>query len=117
MASSSSSSHSQKSIDRGFSGIEPPGMRRKVSESTTLYDVFINHRGSDSKQTLPLPLYESLEELGIRAFLDKEEMELGQSFPSAIETAINSVLVHIAIISKRYAESPWCLEELVLMQH
>ncbi|GLJ34569.1 hypothetical protein SUGI_0695320 [Cryptomeria japonica] len=116
MASSASSSHSQKSIDRGFSGIEPPGMRRKVSESTTLYDVFINHRGPDSKQTLALPLYQSLEELGIRAFLDKEEMELGQSFPSAIQTAINSALVHIAIFSKGYAESPWCLAELLLMQ-
>ncbi|XP_059063766.1 disease resistance protein Roq1-like isoform X2 [Cryptomeria japonica] len=115
MASSSSSSHSKKRKD-GFSGIEPPGTRRKASDSTTLYDVFINHRGPDSKQTLALPLYESLEELGIRAFLDKEEMELGQSFPSAIETAINSALVHIAIISKRYAESPWCLQELILMQ-
>ncbi|XP_057837026.2 probable 2' cyclic ADP-D-ribose synthase BdTIR [Cryptomeria japonica] len=40
---------------------------------------------------------------------------LGDSFPSTIETAIRSAAVHIAILSKGYAESPWCLEELDLM--
>ncbi|XP_057813976.2 disease resistance protein Roq1-like [Cryptomeria japonica] len=44
-------------------------------------------------------------------------MELGHSFPSTIETAIRSAAIHIAIFSKGYAESPWCLAELVLMLH
>ncbi|GLJ34634.1 hypothetical protein SUGI_0696630 [Cryptomeria japonica] len=114
---SSSLSPQPKDEYHAFSGIEPQGIRRKVSKSTTLYDVFINHRGPDSKYSLALPLYTSLKELGIRAFLDKEEMELGQSFPSTIETTIHSAAVHIAIFSKRYAESPWCLAELVLMLH
>ncbi|GLJ33699.1 hypothetical protein SUGI_0677400 [Cryptomeria japonica] len=98
-----------------FSGIEPPGRKRKVCESSTLFDVFINHRGPDVKQTLAAQLYNSLTQLGIWTFLDSEEKELGTSFASIIDTAIRSAKVHIAIFSKRYAESPWCLDELVLM--
>ncbi|KAH9288601.1 hypothetical protein KI387_032718, partial [Taxus chinensis] len=94
-----------------FSGIEP----RKVDESRRLYDVFINHRGPDVKDTLVTQFYNSLRELGISAFLDSKEKELGNSLPSTIETAIRSAAVHIAIFSKKYAESPWCLAELVLM--
>ncbi|XP_059064113.1 disease resistance protein RML1B-like [Cryptomeria japonica] len=112
---SSSSSYQQNHELNAFSGFEPPGNRRKVSESAILYDVFINHRGPDVKQTLAARLYNSFEQLGIRAFLDSKEKELGNSFPSIIETAICSAKVHIAIFSKTYAESPWCLAELVLM--
>ncbi|GLJ33362.1 hypothetical protein SUGI_0671170 [Cryptomeria japonica] len=112
---SSSSSYQQNHELNAFSGFEPPGNRRKVSESAILYDVFINHRGPDVKQTLAARLYNSFEQLGIRAFLDSKEKELGNSFPSIIEIAICSAKVHIAIFSKTYAESPWCLAELVLM--
>ncbi|KAH9288600.1 hypothetical protein KI387_032717 [Taxus chinensis] len=118
---SSSSSHQQNEEPHNdqehhaFSGIEPPGIRRKVDESRRLYDVFINHRGPDVKDTLATQLYNSLRELGISAFLDSKEKELGDSLPSTIETAIRSAAVHIAIFSKKYAESPWCLAELVLM--
>ncbi|XP_057846636.1 disease resistance protein Roq1 isoform X2 [Cryptomeria japonica] len=53
----------------------------------------------------------------MQAFLDSQEKEFGDSFISAIETAICSASVHVAIFSKGYAESPWCLAELVLMLH
>ncbi|GLJ57081.1 hypothetical protein SUGI_1293520 [Cryptomeria japonica] len=112
---SSSSSHQQNRESKVFSGIEPDGKRRKVEESATLFDVFINHRGTDVKQTLATQLYNSLDQLGIWAFLDSEEKDLGSSFPSMIETAIRSAKVHVAIFSPRYAESAWCLAELVLM--
>ncbi|GLJ33674.1 hypothetical protein SUGI_0676750 [Cryptomeria japonica] len=112
---SSSSSHQQNQMSNAFSGIEPPGDRREVSESSSLFDVFINHRGPDVKQTLATELYNSLGQIGIRAFLDSEEKEFGNYFPSTIETAIGYAKVHIAIFSKRYAESAWCLAELVLM--
>ncbi|XP_057871792.2 disease resistance protein Roq1-like [Cryptomeria japonica] len=111
----SSSSHQHDVEHRAFSGIEPDTKRRKVSESSRLFDVFINHRGPDAKETLAVPLYSSLQELRLQAFLDREEMELGDYFPSTIETAIRSASVHIAIFSERYAESAWCLTELILM--
>ncbi|GLJ07538.1 hypothetical protein SUGI_0069300 [Cryptomeria japonica] len=76
------------------------------------YDVFINHRGPDTKPNLAQQLYDSLQEAGIRAYLDAPETELGDSFSSAIWNAISSAAVHIAIFSQRYAESAWCLAEL-----
>ncbi|KAH9289089.1 hypothetical protein KI387_033206, partial [Taxus chinensis] len=112
---SSSSSHQQNEERHALSGIQPPGIRRKVDESSKLFDVFINHRGPDVKNTLATQLYNSLQELGIKAFLDSKEKELGDSFPSTIETAIRSAAVNVAIFSKRYAESAWCLAELVLL--
>lgn len=98
-----------------FSGIEPSNSRRKIEESSRVFDVFINHRGPDVKSTLATQLYNSLKALSIPAFLDSEEKERGVPFISTIETAIRSASVHIAIFSKTYAESDWCLRELVLM--
>ncbi|GLJ33373.1 hypothetical protein SUGI_0671360 [Cryptomeria japonica] len=112
---SSSASHQHNVEHIAFSEIEPDTKRRKVSESSRLFDVFINHRGADAKETLAAHLYNSFQELGLRAFLDCKEKELGDYFPSTIETAIRSASVHIAIFSERYAESAWCLAELVLM--
>lgn len=42
-----------------------------------------------------------LAEWGFLVFLDSQEMELGNSFPSTIMNAIYSASVHIAIFSKR----------------
>ncbi|GLJ33403.1 hypothetical protein SUGI_0672260 [Cryptomeria japonica] len=110
MASTSSSGQ-----QNAFSGIDPYFKRRPLQESSSLFDVFINHRGSDVISTLATQLCNSLERLGIRAFLDEEEMELGDYFSSTLKKIIRSAKVHIAIFSKRYAEAPWCLAKLVLM--
>ncbi|XP_057855495.2 TMV resistance protein N isoform X2 [Cryptomeria japonica] len=91
------------------------GEKIRSSASPKLYDVFINHRGPDVKETLALELYNSLEMAGIRTFLDCKEMELGDLFPSTIQNAIYSASVQIPIFSRRYAESVWCLAELALM--
>jgi len=79
------------------------------------YDVFLNHRGTDVKNTLASHLYHSLSEHGLRVFFDKEESQKGNRINSEIENAIKVVPVHIAIFSTGYAESEWCLAELVLM--
>ncbi|XP_059063982.1 disease resistance protein RUN1 isoform X3 [Cryptomeria japonica] len=79
------------------------------------YDVFINHRGPDVKHTLAASLYNTLTGMGLRVFLDKEELELGDFLPTEIEEAMRSASLHIAIFSKNYAQSPWCLAELSFM--
>ncbi|KAH9290046.1 hypothetical protein KI387_034163, partial [Taxus chinensis] len=112
---SSSSSHQQISDLNAFSGISSQRIRRRLCGSSKLYDVFINHRGPDVKETLAKNIYKSLQELQLSAFLDSEELELGDVFPSNIETAIRSSSVHIAIFSEGYADSAWCLAELYLM--
>eukprot|EP01018_Ginkgo_biloba_P005109 Gb_04246 [translate_table: standard] len=76
------------------------------------YDVFINHRGPDVKNTLADTLYEFLKSAGVRAFLDREELQRGEVLNNTIADAISNASVHIAILSKRYCESSWCLDEL-----
>ncbi|GLJ34135.1 hypothetical protein SUGI_0686280 [Cryptomeria japonica] len=79
------------------------------------YDVFINHRGIDVKQTFATVLYDSLNAMGLRVFLDSRELKLGDFLPLEIEAAMRSASLHIIIFSQNYAQSPWCLAELSYM--
>ncbi|GLJ33276.1 hypothetical protein SUGI_0669470 [Cryptomeria japonica] len=89
--------------------------RPTMPERKLPYDVFINYRGPDVKHTLAAGLYNTLTVMGLRVFLDKEELELGDFLPTEIEEAMRSASLHIAIFSQNYAESPWCLAELAFM--
>lgn len=86
-----------------------------ASTSYGKWDAFINHRGVDVKNTFASHLYRRLTSYGLRVFLDRDELEEGENFPSQIEQAIRGASLHIAIFSPRYAQSTWCLQELVLM--
>lgn len=79
------------------------------------YDVFINHRGTDVKNTMADTLYEILKFAGVRGFLDREELGRGEALSHTIADAISTASVHIAILSRRYCESSWCLDELCQM--
>ncbi|XP_059065776.1 TMV resistance protein N-like [Cryptomeria japonica] len=79
------------------------------------YEVFINHRGVDTKHTLATSIYNALNGIGLKVFLDEKELELGNFITAEIEEAMRTSLIHIAIFSPRYAESPWCLAELSYM--
>eukprot|EP00253_Pinus_taeda_P003101 PITA_03101 len=79
------------------------------------YDVFINHRGPDVKKTFASHLYRRLQSYGLRVFLDQPELQRGEYLTPQIEGAIGSASVHVAVFSSGYAESTWCLKELVLM--
>ncbi|GLJ08060.1 hypothetical protein SUGI_0080620 [Cryptomeria japonica] len=82
---------------------------------TTEYEVFINHRGADTKQSLASFAYHNLENRGFKVFFDKRSIRPGQYTPQAITSAIRSSSVHIVILSPKYAESEWCLDELLLI--
>ncbi|XP_059076795.1 TMV resistance protein N-like [Cryptomeria japonica] len=87
-----------------------------ASTSGRSYDVFINHQGPDVKHTLATFLYRMLTNgMGLRVFLDSEELELGDSLPTELQEAMRSASLHIALFSKKYAESRWCLDELSFM--
>jgi hypothetical protein len=79
------------------------------------YDVFINHRGPDVKNTLATYIYRRLISHGLRVFLDREEMRVGKDISDEIIQAIKTASVHVAIFSPGYANSKWCLNELLWM--
>jgi len=86
-----------------------------TSTSYGRYDGFINHRGLDVKKTFANSLYRRLTSSGFLVFLDSPELEKGYPIASQLEAAIKVASVHIAVFSPTYAESSWCLDELVLM--
>ena len=85
-----------------------PSIRPKPHE----YDVFINHRGPDVKNTFVAHLDAALRRNGFRPFLDAKDIGKGRHVFKSIDKALNDACVHVAIFSKRYAESKYCLNEL-----
>lgn len=79
------------------------------------YDVFINHRG-EVKKNFANHLYRALHLRGLRPFLDQQNLQEGLPFPCQLEAVIRSASVHVAVFSPEYAESRWCLHELLLMR-
>ncbi|XP_059073955.1 probable 2' cyclic ADP-D-ribose synthase BdTIR [Cryptomeria japonica] len=79
------------------------------------YDVFISHHGQDTKKTVAKSIYKKVNATGLRVFLDKDELQLGDFFPGTLEEAMASASLHIAIFSQNYVQSPWCLAELTFI--
>jgi hypothetical protein len=78
------------------------------------FDVFLNHRGPDVKRSFAAHLYQALQER-CRPFLDMESLEKGQHGQKKIYEALGCASVHVAIFSKHYADSDYCLDELCAM--
>jgi len=76
------------------------------------YDVFLNHRGPDVKNSFVSHLYDLLRVRGCNPFLDVESLIKGDHALNSINEALHGARVHVAIFSKGYAESKYCLNEL-----
>ncbi|XP_076937010.1 toll/interleukin-1 receptor-like protein [Bidens hawaiensis] len=79
------------------------------------YDVFLSFRGEDTRYSFTDHLYEALRKAGITTFRDDNEIQEGQELKPEIESAITESKASIIVISKNYANSSWCLEELRLI--
>lgn len=104
-----------QSFDPSSAGTSMDVSRSTNSNSSYNYQVFINHHGKDVKNTLASQLYRRLKDRGFSAFLDRDEMWVAESIDPQLEGVIATADVHIAIFSPRYAQSKWCLDELVGM--
>ncbi|KAK4593296.1 hypothetical protein RGQ29_017421 [Quercus rubra] len=76
------------------------------------YDVFLSFRGEDTRNNFTDHLYVALQRKGIFTFRDEEELERGESISPALLKAIEESRFAIIILSKNYASSTWCKEEL-----
>ncbi|KAJ0541042.1 putative TIR domain, P-loop containing nucleoside triphosphate hydrolase [Helianthus annuus] len=79
------------------------------------YDVFLSFRGEDTRHSFTDHLYDRLKRAGICTFRDEEEISRGEELKPEIEKAIKASTASIVILSKNYATSAWCLDELVLI--
>jgi hypothetical protein len=82
---------------------------------TEHFDVFLNHRGPDVKATFVAHLEDALRSAGFRPFLDARSLMKGDPALESIDQALDAAQVHVAVVSRRYAESKYCLKELGAM--
>ncbi|KAF5469697.1 hypothetical protein F2P56_013747 [Juglans regia] len=77
------------------------------------YDVFLSFRGEDTRNTFTAHLYHALIQKGIRTFIDDDEVKRGDEISTKLLPAIEDSRISIIVLSKNYASSTWCLDELV----
>jgi hypothetical protein len=76
------------------------------------YDVFVSHRGPNVNMTFVSHLYEALCTAGFHPCLDAKSFVKDKHAFNSINKALSGVRIHVAVFSKCYAESKYCLNEL-----
>nr|XP_023896831.1 TMV resistance protein N-like [Quercus suber] len=76
------------------------------------YDVFLSFKGKDTRFNFTDHLYAALQQKGILTFRDEENLVRGESISFKLFKAIEESQFAIIILSKNYASSTWCLDEL-----
>ncbi|KAG7991695.1 hypothetical protein I3843_02G089900 [Carya illinoinensis] len=79
------------------------------------HDVFISHRGRDTRRNIAGLLYDNLLRLGLSPFLDYRNMKAGDKLYEKIDTVIPYCKVGVVVFSPGYCESLYCLHELALL--
>ena len=76
------------------------------------WDVFLSFRGEDTRETITKNLYKALQQRGVRVFLDNDGLERGDDIGPTLLEAIEDSAAAIIVLSRNYANSRWCLQEL-----
>ncbi|XP_030974176.1 TMV resistance protein N-like [Quercus lobata] len=76
------------------------------------YDVFLSFRGEDTRTGFTTYLYKALEQKGINTFMD-DKLPRGEEISAELLKTIEESMILVIVFSKNYAESKWCLNELV----
>ena len=79
-----------------------------------IYDVFVSFRGEDTRYNFTDRLYQALNDKGLTPFID-DDLTRGTDISDAIYKGIKSSRTSIIILSKNYATSRWCLDELAMI--
>ncbi|GLT65989.1 hypothetical protein SLA2020_383850 [Shorea laevis] len=77
------------------------------------HDVFLSFRGEDVRKTFLGHLYSALNRVGFRTYKDDNELERGGDIAPSLLDAIEHSRIAIVVFSENYADSRWCLDELV----
>ena len=74
------------------------------------YDIFLSHTGADKEWVLTLAA--SLKALGLRVFVDKLEIGLGDNWVIKLSDALEQSRYLVLVLSTNTAGRPWVLQEL-----
>ncbi|KAG6676248.1 hypothetical protein I3842_15G142800 [Carya illinoinensis] len=76
------------------------------------HDVFLSFRGEDVRNNFISHLYKALVGRKINTYIDNN-LERGEEISPALFKAIEGSMISIIVLSENYAESKWCLDELL----
>ncbi|XP_062028206.1 disease resistance protein RUN1-like [Rosa rugosa] len=77
------------------------------------YDVFLSFRGEDTRRTFTDHLYAALVRAGVSTFRDAEGLRRGEHIETELVRIIQGCRISLIVFSENYADSRWCLQELV----
>ena len=89
-------------------------VRPSFSSSTRRWrhDVFLSFRGEDTRFGFTSHLHQALDDKGFNTFIDYN-LQKGEEISRQLLETIESSMISIVVLSKNYASSTWCLDELV----
>ena len=90
-----------------------PKRKRSSTTSTFPRDVFLSFRGDDTRFKFTDHLYSALNKFGIDTFRDDDQIVRGETIHPSLLKAIEESKVSVVVLSENYANSKWCLDELV----
>jgi hypothetical protein len=76
------------------------------------YDAFLSFRGQDTRRAFTAHLYAALRRNDINTFMD-DKLRSGEEISPSLLKAIEESAISIIVLSKNYASSQWCLDELM----
>ncbi|XP_040997960.1 TMV resistance protein N-like isoform X1 [Juglans microcarpa x Juglans regia] len=88
-----------------------PSSSSSCSKHQWKYEVFLSFRG-ETRETFTSHLCNELREKLIYTFMDDVRLEIGRPIKKELLDAIEKSRMAVIIVSKEYASSTWCLEEL-----
>ncbi|KAF2565762.1 hypothetical protein F2Q68_00028069 [Brassica cretica] len=80
------------------------------------FDVFLSFRGEDTRHTITERVYDALHRKEkVRVFRDDEGMQRGDEINPSLVAAMEDSAASVVVLSPRYADSHWCLDELATL--
>ena len=83
-----------------------------TSSKKNHYDVFVTFRGDDTRNNFTDFLFDALETKDISVFRDNTNLQQGESIELELLRAIEGSQIYVAVFSRNYASSTWCLREI-----
>ncbi|CAI0409829.1 unnamed protein product [Linum tenue] len=77
------------------------------------YDVFLSFRGADTRFNITSHLYAALRGRSIMSYIDDVNLQRGVDIVDSLWGAIEQSRMAVIVFSDNYADSGWCLDELV----
>ncbi|CAJ2633912.1 unnamed protein product [Trifolium pratense] len=84
-----------------------------LKHSMAKWQIFLSFRGDDTRYGFTGNLYKDLCQGGFKTFMDDGGLQTGDQISPSLLNAIEASRLSIIVLSENYANSSWCLEELV----